>query len=50
MKIKDMIDNQPEVLKLLKKGFDSNLLSHAYLFAGEEGRAPEFQPVTSPFP
>ena len=37
MKIKDMIDNQPEVLKLLKKGFDSNLLSHAYLFAGEEG-------------
>lgn len=37
MNIKDVLKNQPEVIKLLTSGYEKNLLSHAYLFVGDEG-------------
>ena len=37
MTIKEMLENQPEVIKLLQNSYKSNLFSHAYLFEGPEG-------------
>ena len=37
MTIKEMLENQPEVIKLLQNSHKSNLFSHAYLFEGPEG-------------
>lgn len=37
MTIKEMIQNQPEVIKLLQNSYNSNRLSHAYLFEGPDG-------------
>lgn len=37
MKIEDAIINQSEVVRLLKNSIENNLLSHAYIFDGDEG-------------
>lgn len=37
MKIEEAVNNQSEVVKLLKNSYEHNLLSHAYLFDGEAG-------------
>lgn len=37
MTIKQMIENQPEVIRLLKGSYEHGYLSHAYMFEGGEG-------------
>lgn len=37
MKVEDAIINQSEVVRLLKNSIENNLLSHAYIFDGDEG-------------
>lgn len=37
MKIEDAIINQNEVVRLLKNSIEKNILSHAYIFDGDEG-------------
>lgn len=37
MEVKNMVNSQKEIAEMLKRSYDNNRLSHAYLFNGESG-------------